>query len=89
MQFVSLHNLQNVPCNLPRVRIWVRLGLGRVGDEDRVRFRSEISKLCMHVFKIAQCILQIVQTGKLRTTWISFSNMITGLKNHIKKFIRS
>jgi len=63
---MSLHNLQNVLCNLARIRIRFRVRI-RV----RVGVRSEICKLRMHNFEIAQHILQIVQTDKLRETGTS------------------
>jgi len=55
-----VHNLQQVLCNVARVRIMVRLVFRvRVG----VRFRSEIYKLCTaeHILQILRLISRMQQ----------------------------
>jgi len=74
MQFVSLCIVQHVLHDLARVRIWVRVRVRiRVGVWVRVRLGSEICKLCVHDFKIAQHVLQIAQIDKLHTTFLKMS----------------
>ena len=58
---LSLPNLQNALHDLAMVKIRVRVCVG---------VKSEICKLCMLNFEIAQRILQIVQVDKLHTDLI-------------------